>query len=432
MTKAVIWVVDDDDDHREGLRDLIAQAGHSPVAFDGATDALDAMAVSIPDIILSDLRMPGLDGIAFLKAVRERGAEVPLILLTGHGDVGQAVRAMQMGAQDFLEKPYDADHLLSVVDRSLEAARLTAENAALRQSLQALQPHLLGNTTAITALRNRLEQIAPLDVDVILQGETGTGKELAARILHQSGPRRTGPFVTINCAALHATGFESDLFGLLLEDGSLRPGRIAAAEGGTLFLDQIDVMPLPLQPRLLRFMQTRCIELGGAAIPVDIRIVAAASADLRELIALGRFRQDMFYRLADVEIPLPPLREIPADIPILFAHFVTEAAARHGLPESEITFADRKALMRHHWPGNAHELRQAALRRVMGLEGSVAETIRAPGSSLKDRVLHFEAMEIARVLDQFKGNTAKAAQELGIPRRTLTAKMSRSAHRPAD
>ncbi|MGY9045733.1 MAG: sigma-54-dependent transcriptional regulator, partial [Rhodobacterales bacterium] len=176
----------------------------------------------------------------------------------------------------------------------------------------------------------------------------------------------------------------------------------------------------------------RCIELGGTTTPINIRIIAAASADLRELIARDMFRQDMFYRLSDVEISLPPLREIPADIPVLFAHFVKEAAARHGLPATEITFADRKTLMRHHWPGNGHELRQAALRRVIGLEGSVAETIRAPGSTLKDRVLHFEAMEIARVLDQCKGNTARAAQELGIPRRTLTAKISRSPLRDPD
>ncbi|MGY9045734.1 MAG: sigma-54-dependent transcriptional regulator, partial [Rhodobacterales bacterium] len=255
MIKAVIWIVDDDDDHREGLCDLIAAAGHGPIGFGSAADALDAMKRGLPDLILSDLRMPGMDGLAFLRTIRDRGAEVPLILLTGHGDVGQAVRAMQLGAQDFLEKPYDADHLLSVIDRTLQSSRLSIENAALRQSLQALQPRLLGNTTALTALRNRLIQIAPLDVDVILQGETGTGKELAARILHQSGPRQTGPFVTINCAALNATGFETDLFGQLNEDCSMRPGRIAAADGGTLFLDQIDVMPLSLQPRLLRFIQ---------------------------------------------------------------------------------------------------------------------------------------------------------------------------------
>ena len=426
MTRARIWVVDDDDDHRIGLCDLMATTGYDAQGFDGARAALDQMDVDTPDLILSDLRMPGVDGIAFLEAVRGRAVDLPLILLTGHGDVGQAVKAIHLGAQDFLEKPYDADHLLSVVNRTLQAVHLRKENAALRASLDALKPRLLGETTAIDNIRKRIEKIAPLDVDVILMGETGTGKDLTARILHQRGPRAAGPFVTINCAALREDNFDADLFGHLRSDGTYRSGRIVQADGGTLFLDQIEALPLSLQSRLLGVIQSCAVELDGDTRPVDLRILAASAADLKDLIAQDRFRLDLFFRLAAVELTLPPLREISADIPLLFTHFVAEAAARYGLPEPEITFADRKALLRHHWPGNAHELRQLAQRRVIGLDTRAGGTGAAPVGTLKERVRQFETMEIARVLDRCKGNTARAAQELGIPRRTLNAKISAS------
>ncbi|KEJ95600.1 two-component system, NtrC family, C4-dicarboxylate transport response regulator DctD [Pseudosulfitobacter pseudonitzschiae] len=431
MSPANIWVVDDDDDHREGLCDLIAAAGHRPIPLSGGLAARDTLAGALPDLILSDLRMPGLDGIGVLEAVRSVAAHLPLILLTGHGDVTQAVRAMQRGAQDFLEKPYDADHLLTVVERSLAAGRLHAEVRMLRERLKVEGAELVGETTAIAAVRARLTEIARLPVDVILQGETGTGKELAARSLHmQSG--RSGPFVTINCAALPNSGIDVDLFGRIDGAGTLQPGRIGLAEGGTLFLDQIDVMPLESQPLLLRLLQSRQIEPVGGREPieVDLRVVASASKDLRELIAQGAFRQDLYYRLAGVEIHMPPLRQIAPDIPILFVHFLTQAAARHGVPVPEIAFAERKALQSHDWPGNAHQLRQAAHRRILGLDGVTDTRDLAVTGTLKDRVARFEALEIMRVLDQCRGNTARAAAQLGIPRRTLNAKMNRQGIKP--
>ena len=215
------------------------------------------------------------------------------------------------------------------MERSLAAGRLHAEVRMLRERLKVEGADLVGDTTAIAAVRARLTEIASLPVDVILQGETGTGKELAARSLHtQSG--RSGPFVTINCAALPNSGIDVDLFGRIDGSGTLQPGRVGLAEGGTLFLDQIDVMPLELQPLLLRLLQSRQIEPVGGREPieVDLRVVASASKDLRELIAQGAFRQDLYYRLAGVEIDMPPLRQITPDIPILFVHFLTQAAAR--------------------------------------------------------------------------------------------------------
>ena len=427
MTAARIWIVDDDADHRAGLCDLIQTVGFDATGFDGAGPALDAIRGTVPDMILSDLRMPGMDGIAFLEALQAMGSEVPVVLLTGHGDVQQAVSAMQRGAVDFLEKPYDADHLLSVIDRTLTTGRLRAENAILRQQLRDGQPELIGDTTAITALRTRLAAIAPLPVEVVLQGENGTGKSLAARCLHAlSG--RTGAFVTINCAALPETGFAADLFGRVDAAGDLQPGRVVAADGGTLFLDHIDVMPLALQPVLLRLLDTRQVDpVGGQRpVPVDVRIVTAAAVDLREMIAQGDFRRDLYYRLSGVELTMPPLRQITPDIPVLFRHFLEDTARLHGYPIPDVGFEERRALMEHHWPGNALELQQAARRRVLGLADPMQAARSAPQGTLKDRVTRFEAMEIARVLDQCRGNTARAAAQLGIPRRTLTAKISRS------
>lgn len=428
-----IWIVEDDDDHRLGLCDLLDAAGHAPRGFAEALAALAAMdAGEVPQVILSDLRMPGLDGMGLLRALRERGCPAPLVMLTGHGDVGQAVQAMQLGAQDFLEKPYDADHLLSVVARCLDLARLVAENARLRSQLQARTQPLIGSSTALTQVRDTLRRIAPLEVDVIVQGETGTGKDLAARWLHHLGPRGSGPFVSIACAALFETGFEADLFGQTRPDGSVKPGRLEQAQGGTLFLDQIDLMPLALQPRLLQVLQTRRIERPGDAqgTVLDVRVIASASQPLREAIAQRRFRQDLFYRLAGVEVQMPALREIPGDIPDLYNHFLRQAAERHGMPLPEVTFADRKALQRQGWPGNGHELRQAAQRRVLGLAASGLATLGAVPATLPEKVAQFEALEIARMLDQCNGNTAAAAARLGIPRRTLNAKIARSGLRP--
>ena len=428
-----IWIVEDDDDHRLGLCDLLDAAGHAPRGFAEALAALAALdAGEVPQVILSDLRMPGLDGMGLLRALRERGCPAPLVMLTGHGDVGQAVQAMQLGAQDFLEKPYDADHLLSVVARCLDLARLVAENARLRSQLQARIQPLIGSSTALTQVRDTLRRIAPLEVDVIVQGETGTGKDLAARWLHHLGPRGSGPFVSIACPALFETGFEADLFGTTRPDCSVKPGRLEQAQGGTLFLYQIDLMPLALQPRLLQVLQSRRIERPGDAqgTVLDVRVIASASQPLREAIAQGRFRQDLFYRLAGVEVQMPALREIPGDIPDLYDHFLRQAAERHGMPLPEVTFADRKALQRQGWPGNGHELRQAAQRRVLGLAASGLATLGAVPATLPEKVAQFEALEIARMLDQCNGNTAAAAARLGIPRRTLNAKIARSGLRP--
>ena len=426
MIPARILVVEDDADHLDSLCDLLAAAGHAPEGVSDPRAALDAARAAPPDLVLSDLRMPGLDGIALLDALRGAGARMPVVLLTGHGDVAHAVRAMRAGAEDFLEKPYDADHLLSVVDRALSTGRLRAEVARLQDRLAEFDD-FVGDSRAVAALRRRLAELAPLDIDVVLAGETGTGKELAARLLHRLGPRGTGPFVVVNCATLPAIGAEAVLFGA---PGDAAPGLIAAAEGGTLLLDHVDTLAPPLQPMLLRVLQARAIETAAGIRPVDLRVVATATRPLAEAMRDGAFREDLYFRLASYELTLPPLREIPGDVPLLFERFLSRAAARHGRPVPETGIADRRALQAHHWPGNVHELRTVAERYVLGLARPAPEGAR-PGqagaaATLRDLVAEFETREIARVLDACDGNTRAAARILGIPRRTLSDKIARS------
>lgn len=428
MTEPLIFVVDDDADHLESLVDLISAAGHDTRAFADAPAALAAVAEARPGLILTDLRMPGMDGIALLAALTEAGHDIPVVVLTGHGDVDHAVRAMRLGAEDFLEKPYDADHLLQVIARAMTTTRLKAEVARLQDRLEQ-QGDLIGESRPMAELRRSLTELAPLDIDVILMGETGTGKELAARLLHRQSPRATAPFVIVNCATLPDQGAETVLFG----DGQAA-GLIPQAAGGTLFLDQIDTLALALQPKLLRVLQTRQVEQGGqAGPPLGFRVLASASRPLTEAIAEGRFREDLYYRIAGYAVDLPALRQIPGDIPLLFDHFLGLAAARHGREKPALGFQDRKVLQAHHWPGNAHELRLVAERRVLGLgRGGGMPSAQSPppldtGATLRDLVAQYEAQEIARVLDRCKGNTEAAARILGIPRRTLNDKIAKSA-----
>ena len=429
MTPERILVVDDDSDHLEGLCDLLQAVGHDARPYAQAEAALAAAVADPPALILTDLRMPGMDGLALLAALAEAGCTAPVVLLTGHGDVAHAVRAMQRGAEDFLEKPYDADHLMTVVARALRTSRLKAEVARLQTRL-AEQGDFIGDSRRMTALRRTLAEVAPLDIDVVLTGETGTGKELAARLLHRKGPRADGPFIVVNCAILPDTGAERLLFGDSDANGAARPGLIGAADGGTLFLDQIDTLSPVLQPKLLRVLQTRIVDTSEGPSPIAFRVVASASVPLRDVIRAGRFREDLYYRIAGYEIDLPALRQVTQDVPLIFADFLARSAARHGRPVPDISFADRRALQAHHWPGNAHELRNMADRIVLGLhlaQGPAGDAAAlAPGRSLRDLVATFEAQEIARVLDQCDGNTEAAARILGLPRRTLNDKIAKS------
>lgn len=424
-----VFIVDDDADHLAALTDLVEVGGHEARAFQRAEDALIAAATALPDALITDLRMPGMDGFALLDTICGKGWDLPVIMLTGHGDVAHAVRAIQSGAEDFLEKPYDAKHFLSVLSRALRARATRAELARLQQVVQDKAGAILGESPALTELRDRLTALAPLDVDVVLTGETGTGKELAARVLHAASPRNSGPYIALNCAALPESLFELEVFGHATAafPGAIeKPGKLETASGGTLVLDEVETMPQPLQAKLLRALQERQVErLGENRLrPLDIRIVATSKSDLRALVKEGRFRADLFYRLAGAEVALPPLRSLGADIALIFSHYVTLAARRYGRTEPDVGFSLRRDLMRHDWPGNMRELKAAAERRALGLP-ALPDQAPLQANTLPERIMEFEAREIKAALERSGQSTERTAQALGIPRRTLADKMAR-------
>lgn len=427
---ALIHVVEDDADHLAALCDLLQARGFRARGYASGEAALAGEAA--PDLVLTDLRMPGLDGFAVLEALRTRQPDLPVIVLTGHGDVPHAVRAMRMGAEDFIEKPYDAAHLLAVIDRALRAGRARAEISRLQAEVSRQDGgEILGQSAGIAALRARIDALAPLDLNLVITGETGTGKELAARAIHDASPRARGPFLAINCAALPESLFEHEIFGHVADafpGAQDKPGKLETASGGTLVLDEIEAMPAALQPKLLRALEERRITRLGenAARPLDLRVIALAKTDLRALTLDGSLRADLFYRLAGAEIELPPLRALGPDIALLFAHFAQLAARRYGRELPEIGWSLRDRISRRAWPGNIRELKAMAERFALGIElpEAPARAISEP-QTLAERVAAYEAREIRATLERTRGNTERAAQALGMARRTLNDKISR-------
>ncbi|MAU46938.1 MAG: sigma-54-dependent Fis family transcriptional regulator [Yangia sp.] len=427
---ALIHVVEDDGDHRHALCDLIGAAGHEAEGFASGSAALAAE--RRPDLVLTDLRMPGMDGQAVLEAVRQRDPDCPVVMISGHGDLAQAVQAMRAGAEDFLEKPYDGMHLLTVIERGLRSRATRAEIGRLQdQMARRDEGGLLGQSAAITALQSRIAALAPSDLDIVVTGETGTGKELVARALHAASARAAGPFVAMNCAALPESLFEIEIFGHVagaFPGAQDKAGKLEAASGGTLLLDEIEAMPAAIQPKLLRALQERAVErLGENRLrQLDLRVIAISKTDLRGLTLDGSFRPDLFYRLAGAEIAVEPLRALGDDILLLFSHYAGLAAARYGREFPPVDYALKQRLLHRPWPGNVRELKAVAERFVLGLD--LPEEGALPVSepeTLADRVAAFEAREIRLTLERCRGNTERAARALGMARRTLNDKISR-------
>ncbi|MCB2118323.1 MAG: sigma-54 dependent transcriptional regulator [Rhodobacteraceae bacterium] len=434
---ALIHVVDDDTDHLAALSDLLDAAGHAVMGFTGGAEALSAAALRAPDAVVTDLRMPGMDGMALLAALREAGLAMPVVMLTGHGDVQHAVRAMRAGAEDFLEKPYDAAHLMAVLARGLETAATRSELLRLQTLMQLREAHpILGESAAMSALRDRVAALAPLDVNVVVTGETGTGKELVARALHAASPRAGRPYVAINCAALPEALFEIEMFGhaagAFPGAQSDKAGKLEAAGGGTLVLDEVEALAPALQAKLLRALEERQVErLGENRLrPLDLRIVTTSKTDLPALVRAGGLRADLYWRLAGADIETEPLRAMGQDIILIFAHYAGLAARRYGRTLPETGFLERRALLAHPWPGNVRELKAAAESFALGLGraiptgGDAAPAVTGTGT-LPERLAAFEAREIRAALERFSGNTDLAARALGLPRRTLNDKMNR-------
>ncbi len=427
--RALIFIVDDDADHLSSLADLVEASGYVAEAFPSAVEALKAMAAE-PDLVISDLRMPKMDGIAFVNELRTQKHAVPVVLLTGHGDVGHAVEAMRAGAEDFLEKPYDSTHLMAVVRRTLDAQAARREVTRLTRMLaERANDSILGRSRAMQQFRKRIAALASVDLDVLITGETGTGKELAARAIHAASSRSQGPFVALDCAVLPEALAETILFGhgegVFAHDANGRVGKLETADGGTLMLDEVETMPMVIQAKLLRVLQERSFERMGDPVsrPLDVRVIATTKTNLR---LLDTFRPDLFFRLAGTEFTTPTLHEAGEDIPLIFAHYAQLAARRYGRGDPKLPWALSQKLKRQTWSGNVRELKTSAEAFALGLfelEGSGAPT--SGPQALADRVSEFEAREISAVLDAYAGNTMRAAETLGLPRRTLNDKMRR-------
>ncbi|SEN59507.1 two-component system, NtrC family, C4-dicarboxylate transport response regulator DctD [Paracoccus alcaliphilus] len=410
-----VMLVEDDADLRQATTETLEQAGFRVHAFEAALPALAALAPDFPGVILSDLRMPGLSGLDFLDRAREVAPEVPFILITAHGDVPAAIRAMRGGAHDFLEKPCAPELMLDVLRRAQAMRDLHLENARLRQTR--IEDRLIGRSAAMKDLRQHLRALAGLQLDLLIAGETGTGKELAARILHDLSPHADGPFVAINCGALSEAEVDRELFGT-----SDAPGLIARAEGGTLYLDELESMPDGLQVRLLRVVESREITpLGAAPLPVNLRILGSVKRPPDALVAEGRLRADLFHRF-HATLPLPPLREREGDAALLVAHFAAEAAARHDLPKPHIDNTLGRRIAWHDWPGNVREARNLAERLVIGLDVSFPSPGETTGTADMDFDTAMDAFEsrlLRSALIQTGGRKAEAAALLGIPRKRL-------------
>ncbi|KAE9639209.1 sigma-54 dependent transcriptional regulator [Pseudomonas sp. PB106] len=427
-----VMVVDDESSIRSAVEQWLSLSGFEVQLFSRAEDCLAALPAHFAGVILSDVRMPGIGGLALLAEVQKRDADLPVILLTGHGDVPMAVEAMRDGAYDFLEKPFSPETLLGSLRRALDKRRLVLENRALHERADnraKLDATLLGVSRGLQTLRRQVLDLAALPVNVLIRGETGSGKELVARCLHDFGPRAGKPFVALNCAAIPEQLFEAELFGH--ESGAFtgasgkRIGKLEYADGGTLFLDEIESMPLAQQVKLLRVLQEQKLERLGSnqSIHVDLRIVAATKPDLLDEARAGRFREDLAYRLNVAELRLPPLRDRREDLPLLFETFAQGAAQRLGRTFPPLTGAQLSHLLSHDWPGNVRELANVAERQVLGLDEPAPGI--DPGQSLAAQQEAFEAQCLRAALTRHKGDVKAVLEELQLPRRTFNEKMQR-------
>lgn len=433
MAEAAVFLVEDDAAVRKGCEQALALADIAVRGFADGEAMLAALATATAAMVVTDVRLPGRDGLTLLRELRLHDRDLPVLLITGHGDVAMAVEAMREGAFDFIEKPFPSERLVAAVKSALEKRALIQENRQLKERLGSGVGQIIGQSPAIQQIRQLVATLAPTGVDILLNGETGSGKEVVARAIHDASGRR-GQFVAINCGALPETVFESELFGheagAFTGAGKRRIGRIEHANGGTLFLDEIESMPLNLQVKLLRVVQERSVERLGSnsAIPVDCRLVAASKADLKTASAAGYFRADLYYRLNVVSIDLPALRQRCEDIPLLMAHFLNEAARRFQRPLATWAAVDLARWAAYEWPGNVRELKNVAERWALGLPDALTgKDLPTVSLALAEQVDLAERQIIESVLGQCAGNVARAAEVLQTPKKTLYDKLLRHA-----
>lgn len=435
-----VALVDDDDDFRIALTERLEMEAFEVLSFKSAEAALKAVGADFPGVVVSDVRMPGMDGRQLLARLQALDDGLPVIMITGHGDIAEAVEAMRQGAYDFVAKPFPMERLFDSLKRALDKRGLVLDNRRLAavSTESGLELPLLGTSGAMTRLRATIVQIADARMDVLIEGETGVGKEVVARALHNAGRRRIHPFVAVNCGALPEGLIESELFGH--EPGAFagalrrRVGHIEHSHRGTLFLDEIESMPLAVQVKLLRVVEEREVHPIGASDPraLDLRILASSKVDLAEAVAAGAFREDLYYRLNVVKLRVAPLRERREDIALLFSHFLRRAADRQGHKPPPLTASIRRHLLEHDWPGNVRELAHFAERAAAGLHDSPVGAEESADLGLGARVEQYEAELIREALERFGGDIAQVGAALKLPRKTLYDKLQRHRLRPGD
>jgi DNA-binding NtrC family response regulator len=444
-----ILIVDDHRESRASMTEILREAGHRVEALASAVEALRYMAEESFDVVLTDLQMPGMSGLEFIRHLESRPHGAQVVMVTAHASIATAVEAMRRGAFDYMEKPFTADQLESIVSRALAHGRRLDKDQQLSSTGGDANVAMIGSSAVMQALRTRIAQVGPTSETVLIAGESGTGKELVARALHAASPRASSALVSLNCPVLSAHLMESELFGH--ERGAFtgadapRAGRFELADGGTILLDEVTEIDLGLQAKLLRVLQERAFERVGSSITrqIDVRVLATTNRDLAAEIDAGSFRRDLYYRLAVVPIVVPPLRDRREDVHELARHFLAQAAQRLGREPATLSASAEAMLVEYHWPGNVRELENIMTRSsVLGSRPAIAadelrqwllasgapqqETALPVGSSLQE----MERQLIEATLEKFAGHRAKTAAALGIGIRTLSGKLREYGYAP--
>jgi len=452
MSREDLLVVDDEPNIRSSLEGILRDEGYHASSVGSAEEALNRVRQTPPDLVLLDILLPGMDGIAALEEMKRLSPDLPVLMISGHGSIETAVRATKLGAYDFIEKPLSLERVLLAVRHALDQVRLEKENLQLRQSLQK-RYEIIGKSAAIREIQQMIHSVAPTNGRVLIRGESGTGKELVARAIHQGSLRKERPFVEVNCAAIPEDLIESELFGH--EKGAFtgatarRRGKFELADGGTLFLDEVADMSLRTQAKVLRVLEEQRFErVGGVdAIVVDVRVLAASNKDLEQEIRAGRLREDLYYRLNVVPLYVPPLRERKQDIALLVDHFLSEFSREYGRREKKVSGEAMELLANYSWPGNVRELKNL-IERLIIMVGSqtiscadIKSSLRPAsftegGDALKEDTLRsareqFEKEYILEGLRANNWNISRTAEKLGIERSNLHRKLKAYGIRPA-
>jgi nitrogen regulation protein NR(I) len=451
---AKILIIDDERPIRRILSVLLQERRHRVTDVGSGEEGIAAFPNLKPDLVLLDLKLPGIDGLETLKRLRAFDPHLDVVLMTAHGTIASAVEAMRRGAFDYVAKPFDNDELMMIIDRALEMRRLSSEVESLRNELEARYGfnEIVGASRELQEVFRMMAKIVRVDVTVLVTGESGTGKELVARAIHRRSARAQGPFVAVNCSAIPQTLVESEFFGhekgAFTDARESRPGKFEQADGGTLFLDEVGDLALDAQAKLLRALQERQIQRVGARAPrnVDVRVVAATNKDLEKEAREGRFREDLYWRLNVVHVRLPPLRERRADLPVLIDHFLDRFNRELGLSVASIAPETRQLLCDYGWPGNVRELENTICRAMILCDGDTLTAADLPGrvrgvprdgapmaesdlshltlgQAVAEATERLEKMMILSRLAEHRGSRTATAESLGVSRKTLFNKM---------